>query len=234
MPRQWLRTAPAGSDPVALGALPYSFTTVWLAMEGAGLSAKTARGRKVLVSGAAGGLGQLALQLLRYWGAVVTAVDLQRNLDRCASLGAAVLVARESAAMVLLPADFAAILNFASWEDDALLAGYLDRDALGYATTVHPLLGNFDSHGLLKALWTTRRQKAAGRANVKARSESARYAWTVFRPSGAALDALAEGVSEEWLQLPVGIAATLDDARTGFAHVEAGAKPGCAVLTLGE
>ena len=233
VPRQWLRTAPAGSDPVALGALPYSFTTVWLAMEGAGLSAKTARGRKVLVSGAAGGLGQLALQLLRHWGAVVTAVDLQRNLDRCAGLGAAALVARESAAMVLLPADFAAILNFASWEDDALLAGYLDRDALGYATTVHPLLGNFDRHGFLKALWTTRRQKAAGRATVKARSESARYAWTVFRPSGAALDALAEGVSEGWLQLPIGIAATLDDASAGFAHVEAG-KPGRAVLTLGD
>ena len=73
---------------------------------------QTARGRKVLVSGAAGGLGQLALQLLRHWGAVVTAVDLERNLDRCAGLGAAALVARESAAMARLPADFAAVLNF--------------------------------------------------------------------------------------------------------------------------
>ena len=132
-----------------------------------------------------------------------------------------------------LPADFAAVLNFGSWEDDALLAGYLERDALGYATTVHPLLGNFDRHGFLRALWTTRRQKAAGRAVVKARSASARYTWTVFRPSGAALDALAEGVSAGWLELPVGIAAALDDARAGFAHVEAG-KPGRAVLRLGD
>ena len=233
VPRQWLRTAPAGSDPVALGALPYSFTTVWLAMEGAGLSAATARGRKVLVSGAAGGLGQLALQLLRRWGAVVTAVDLGRNLDRCAGLGAAALVARESPDMARLPADFAGVLNFGSWDDDALLAGHLERDALGYATTVHPLLGNFDRHGFLRAIWTTRQQKAAGRAAVRTRSASARYAWTVFQPSSAALDALAEGVAAGWLQLPLGIAATLDDARAGFAHVEAG-KPGRAVLRLGD
>ena len=47
VPRQWLRTAPAGSDPVALGALPYSFTTVWLAMEGRRpLRRKAARGAR--------------------------------------------------------------------------------------------------------------------------------------------------------------------------------------------
>jgi reticulon-4-interacting protein 1, mitochondrial len=227
------RIAQAGSDPVALAALPYSFTTVWQAVHGAGLAENNARHRKVLVSGAAGGLGQLALQLLRHWGALVTAVDLERNLERCAGLGAAELVARESAGMSRLPADFAAVLNFGSWADDALLARQLGAGALGYATTVHPLLGNFDSHGLLKAAWTTRGQKAAGRAAVCARSPSARYAWTIFRPSEAALDDLAAGVAEGWLKLPIGKVGTLEEAAAAFAHVEAGGA-GRAVLRFGD
>ena len=49
--------APAGSDFEALAAIPYSFATMWLAVRGAGLTRENAAGKKVLVHGAAGGLG---------------------------------------------------------------------------------------------------------------------------------------------------------------------------------
>ena len=56
---KFLRPVPAGVSTAELAVLPYSFTTMMLALKGAGLNDGTARGRSVLVIGAAGGLGPL-------------------------------------------------------------------------------------------------------------------------------------------------------------------------------
>jgi NADPH:quinone reductase-like Zn-dependent oxidoreductase len=60
--------APAGQDLRALAALPYSFVTMWLAVRGAGLTRQNAAGKRILLHGAAGGLGTLALQMMSAWG----------------------------------------------------------------------------------------------------------------------------------------------------------------------
>ena len=64
-----LMTAPAGSDVQMLATLPYSFTTMWLAVRSTGLSADNAASKRVLISGASGALGRLALALLRLFNA---------------------------------------------------------------------------------------------------------------------------------------------------------------------
>ena len=56
---------------------------------------RTPRERKVLVHGAAGGLGMLALQTLSHWGAQVTAIAKASDLAACLEAGAAEAVARE-------------------------------------------------------------------------------------------------------------------------------------------
>src|SRR5208283_6126526 len=65
---------PASGDLQALAAIPYSFVTMWLAVRGAGLTRDNAAGKRVLVHGAAGGLGTLALQMLSAWRANITAI----------------------------------------------------------------------------------------------------------------------------------------------------------------
>lgn len=45
-------------------------------------------GQRVLVNGAGGGVGAMAVQLARSWGAHVTAVDHTRKLDLLRTLGA--------------------------------------------------------------------------------------------------------------------------------------------------
>ena len=81
--------APAGQDLRALAAIPYSFVTMWLAVRGTGLTRENASGKKVLVHGAAGGLGTLALPMLSAWETKVTAIAMPPALETCRQAGAA-------------------------------------------------------------------------------------------------------------------------------------------------
>ena len=76
------RRLPTGSFRTS-PRLPYSFVTMWLAAAGAGVTRQNAAGKEILVHGAAGGLGTLALQTLSEWGARVTAVAKASDLPAC-------------------------------------------------------------------------------------------------------------------------------------------------------
>jgi NADPH:quinone reductase-like Zn-dependent oxidoreductase len=76
---------PAGVDHVHAAATPISALTVWQGLvERAGLAA----GQRVLIHGAAGGVGTFAVQLARWRGARVTGTASAANLDFVRSLGA--------------------------------------------------------------------------------------------------------------------------------------------------
>ncbi len=207
--------------------LPYSFTTLWLALRAAGVTAENACGLNVVVHGASGGLGQLALLLLRRWGASVTAVCSTVNADLCRSLGAETVWDRTRNPLEDLPVSFDAGLNFGAWQDEETLVGRLRNGALGYATAVHPLLANFDQHGWLAGAWRSRADWRRLRALANAKGAS--YRWTVFRPDHEALDALHDLLMQGALALPVGIAVPLSDGQSAFDHV-AKRKSGRAVL----
>lgn len=215
---------PAGMAAEQLAALPYNFLTVSRALAGAGITRTTVHGRDVLVHGASGGLGLIALRMLSTMGARVTAVAGARR-DACRSAGAAKVLDRHSTPLRALPRHFAATLNFGSWDDEAALLDLLDRGALGHASTVHPLLGQLDRNGLaggLAGAWLEKRRMAA-----KAPS-GARYAWTVFRPDPAALAHLADFAPQ--LQLPMELVRfPLPRAAQAHSHVEQ-QQPGRAIL----
>ena len=229
VPEALLQAAAQGVEAPSLAVLPYSFTTMWLAVRGAQLSAANAVGKRVLVHGAAGALGRLALQLLSGWGCQVTAICDAGKVDDCRTLGAANAIERGPDAIASLPADFDVVLNFASWDDELALASRLGSKAMGHATTVHPLLGHFDRLGWLRGALASRRDSAAVRSAVRQRSPGARYSWTIFKPDAEALAALAAGVREGRFTLPVGLCVGFEQADLAFAHVAAG-QPGRAVL----
>jgi NADPH:quinone reductase-like Zn-dependent oxidoreductase len=224
-----LRPAPAGYSVGELAALPYTFTTLWLALQQLGLEARDAKGLDVLIGGASGGLGRLALQLLKHWGARVTAVCRAAHARACSDLGAEVVLDRNSRHIASLSPRYDASLNFGAWTDEAELIGRLKPGARGHATTVHPLLASFDEHGWISGAWHARREWSRMRALVATRGPAARYAWVVFRPETRALDALGELLSGSLLRLPVGLAVPLAEARRAFIHV-AEQRPGRAVL----
>jgi D-arabinose 1-dehydrogenase-like Zn-dependent alcohol dehydrogenase len=229
VPQALLRPAPADAEAAALAVLPYSFTTMWRAVRSVGLDQAVAGGRKVLVHGAAGALGRLALQLLSGWGCELTAICSATDVPTCRALGARVVVERGPQAIGTLPAHFDAVLNFASWDDEPALASRLAAQALGQATTVHPLLGHLDRLGWLRGALACGRDWRRMGAAVRQRSAGARYRWTVFAPDPEALRVLACGLPEQRFSLPVGLSVDIGSARLAFDHVAAGA-PGRAVL----
>lgn len=180
---------PAGMDASVLASLPYNFLTVSRALADAGIDGGAdIRGREVLVHGASGGLGLIAVRSLASRGARVTAVSGSAGIDACRQAGAAVILDRHRQPLRDLPRHFAVTLNFANWDDEAALLRLLAPDAIGHATTVHPMLGNLDRHGLLRGGLATMRQKRQMRAMAP---RGARYAWTIFAPDSRALAYLA-------------------------------------------
>ncbi len=222
--------APADGDLQALAALPYSFVTMWLAVRGAGLTRANAAEKKVLVHGAGGGLGTLALQMLSAWSAKTTAVALPPTLDGCLQAGAAEVVDGSKTPLSSLGRVFDATLNFATWNDDVALIGCLRDGALGHATTVHPLLGNIDRYGWVRGGLRSFSEKKSHRAALPKGTKN--YSWTLFRPDTAALSDLGLFVEQRRLSLPIGICKPLREAAEAFDHVRKG-RPGRALLTPG-
>lgn len=224
---RWLRKAAEAHDAQTLAVFPYTFTTLWQSFRIAGIGEHNAKGLEVLVHGASGGLGRMAIQLLARWGAAVTAICSTANVDACRQLGARTVWDRKRQALGSLPQRYDAVLNFGAWADEETLIGRLKPGALGFACTVHPLLANFDAHGWLAGAWRTRRELR--RFSALAAARGARYGWVVFKPEEAALDALNRFLDEGALALPVGIAVPLSAAQQAFGHV-ARQQPGRAIV----
>jgi reticulon-4-interacting protein 1, mitochondrial len=224
-----LRPWPAHGSAPQLAALPYTFTTLWLTLQAVGLNAASARGKAVLIHGASGGLGQLALQMLSRWGACVTAVCSTANVQACLDLGAQEVLDRQQQSLSSLRSRFDASLNFGAWADEISLISRLKRHALGHATTVHPLLASFDEGGWLGGGLHAFQAWSGMRRQVAAVGASTRHAWVVFRPSTQALDALAHELNAQGLHLPVGLSVPLAQGPIAFEHV-AQQRPGRAIL----
>jgi reticulon-4-interacting protein 1, mitochondrial len=156
--------APAGSDLQALAAMPYSFVTMRRAVRGAGLTRENAAGNECWCMGVAGGLGRLALQMLSGWGAKITAIARPATMAACLQAGAAKVLDASKQPFVSLDRTFDATLNFATWEDDLDLVHCLRKGALGHATTVHPMLGNFDRYGWTRGALRSFSEKKKHRA----------------------------------------------------------------------
>lgn len=222
-----LASAPDGHDLQALSVLPYSFTTIWLAVRGAGLTRANAAGRRVLVHGAAGGLGTLALQMLSDWGAQITAIARPGDTETCLALGAAEAIDLVTHPFDTLGRSFDATLNFATWDHDRDLLGCLSDSALGHATTVHPLMKNFDEGGYIGGAIRTVSDKRRSRAALPV--GVSRYEWTLFQPKAKAMAELKQFIAQGRADLAIGLRVPLKDGAQAFDHVRSG-QPGRAVI----
>ncbi|MDQ6522881.1 zinc-binding dehydrogenase [Nocardioides sp. LHD-245] len=146
VPTSWLGTAPAGTDPAGLSTLPVAATTALRALQITGTL-----GKRVLITGAGGGVGRYAVQLARRGGAhVVASTTSPAELGpRLRELGADEVVGHPSD----IDGRLDGVVDLVA--GDQLVASYLALRpggvvvAVGHATvteTVFPV-GAFHAHG---------------------------------------------------------------------------------------
>lgn len=68
-----------------LAGLPMAGVTAWLALI---KKAKVRKGDKVLINGGSSGVGHIAIQLAKYYGAEVTSISSRKNQEFCKKIGA--------------------------------------------------------------------------------------------------------------------------------------------------
>ncbi|ONI85155.1 hypothetical protein ALI22I_30330 [Saccharothrix sp. ALI-22-I] len=186
-------------------ALPLSGLTAAQTLDRVGVRA----GDRVLVNGAAGGVGHLVVQLAKARGATVVAVARAANHDFLRGLGADEVVDYTSADVVRVVGEVDAVVDCVG-RDDLVAAvrpgGVHARvpDAAGGATEL---------------------EDVAGRSGV-------RVVRHVVAPDGPGLAALAEQVDRGGLVVDVGSALPLEDVVAAHELVDRGISRGKLVLTM--
>ncbi|MEQ3725508.1 alcohol dehydrogenase catalytic domain-containing protein [Alcanivorax sp.] len=169
------------TDSQAAG-LGYAGLTAIQALHAAGINPSTAQGKSLLINGASGGVGSIALVLASAWGASITATASRHNLDWIRALGDCQAVDyRDRAQMAQVQAD--SIVNLApdtSPDVEQKLISILARSnasSRAYATSVHPLLGKVTEKGKIPGLLSAGAQIA--RKYLHYRRQGIRYSWVV-------------------------------------------------------
>lgn len=88
---------------IELAGLPMAGITAWLALT---KKAKIKKGDKVLINGGSSGVGHIAIQLAKYYGAEVTSISSRKNQEFCMKLGADYTISYQDTDIVTLEKQF--------------------------------------------------------------------------------------------------------------------------------
>ena len=103
---------PRGISHREAASLPWVAVSVWTALvDNAGLTPQNTQGKRILVHAGSGGVGCFAVQLLKAWGATVTATCSKNNKAFVESLGAEVVLDYTTDDLSSLPRQFDVVLD---------------------------------------------------------------------------------------------------------------------------
>ena len=236
-----LAPLPSGLNNLKAASIPYAGLTAWSAIStSSGLQEGFSKGARVLLLGAGGGVGDIALQLLsRHFGAAVTAVvSGEAGAERALRCGASqVLDYKEPDYQhQLLQLDrFDIVLDSAGVGTSLdsvkpLLSLLRHRGCI--VSLSSPLLQNTDSQGLLPGFASSLASLAILNASsLKQRSRST-VRWAYFMPNPRALTTMAWLVKMGRLMPPPITAFPLEKAEEAYAKVEAGGLRGKVVIDM--
>jgi reticulon-4-interacting protein 1, mitochondrial len=210
-------------------AIPYAFVTAWQALLDCGLTPGKSQGARVFVQGGAGGVGAMAVQIAKAWGAHVAASGRTAQMEIMRKLGADVVFDRATSGYEVLR-DYDAAICTANAAEQSNMLSILKRDGKAtYATVIHPTLALTDQYGVIRGLMTARRQ----RARAASQADGRRIAWVVFKPDAKALDAMAAMLSAGRLHPVLGASFPLADIAKAHATYERGQAGGKIVIKIG-
>ncbi|KAF4522529.1 hypothetical protein B566_EDAN009976 [Ephemera danica] len=144
---------PEGLSALDASSLPYAALTAWSSLWlSAGLFILPIQGKRVLLLGASGGVGTVAVQLLKAWGAQVTATCRTDAVTLVESLGADTAVdytQPEANRLIKEEGPYDIILNASGLQGTPHLDCMKEWSLARYVTITSPLLKNTDQYGLI-------------------------------------------------------------------------------------
>ncbi|XP_015927496.1 reticulon-4-interacting protein 1, mitochondrial [Parasteatoda tepidariorum] len=181
-------------------SFPYAALTAWSALRiFGGLCEKSSYGKRVLVIGASGGVGTISVQLLKSWGADVTAICSSDATEMLYNLGADTVLDYQSPEFKMSLKEmkkFDLILDNVGKEYPGLCMDLLNnwRNSK-YVTLVSPLLKNTDDQGLFIGTFLSGVQ--AGLDTAMSFKDGKSFRWAYFMPNGCILKKLAQMVDNK-------------------------------------
>jgi alcohol dehydrogenase len=191
-------------------------------------------GQRVLVTGGAGGVGTLAIQIAKWLGATVVTTASPRGADLVRSLGADEVVdyTQGPVGKRLWPVDALFDLVGGATLDDALDAVRRGGKAVSINGPVEPLTATRDLErgALLAALFWV----VSLRIRRRARRLGVGYRYLFMRPSGSQLAELAGLVESGTLRIVVDRVFPFEQALEALAYLESGRAKGKVVVRVAE
>lgn len=214
---------PASLSHVEAASIPYVATTTWAAMcTAGGMTRHNARGKRVLLLGASGGLGLFATQLFKAWGAEVTATCRSDAADLVLSHGADITV------------DYT---TPSAWRDLEHLQGFdYILDTVGgdapehalnllrqmnlskYISIKTPLLNNNDQFGVVGGL--AKSALSLGMQALQGYRSGNQVLWAFFVPNSKALEHVAQLVDQGRIKPVVEKVFPFEEGHKAFEKVE--------------
>uniref|UniRef100_A0A3P9M9V1 NAD(P)H oxidoreductase RTN4IP1, mitochondrial n=1 Tax=Oryzias latipes TaxID=8090 RepID=A0A3P9M9V1_ORYLA len=173
-------------------SIPYVASTALSALVNAGgLCRESCADKRVLITGASGGVGTFSIQLLKAWGAHVTVTCSQNAEGLVRGLGADEVVdytAEDAPQQLELMPKFDVILDNVGGDTEQWAMGLLKPwSGAKYVTLVSPLLLNTDSMGLVDGTFQAG-CALHNKAFENMLSRGVFYRWAFYAPDGPALD----------------------------------------------
>ncbi|NBC32599.1 MAG: zinc-binding dehydrogenase [Alphaproteobacteria bacterium] len=226
-------TKPRHLSFVEAAALPYAGLTAWTALAGTGgLGPDNAAGKRVLVHGGSGGVGSVAIQLLKAWGAEVAATASTRNVALVRELGADRVIDYKQVDFSAQIADVDLVLDTIGGETRRKSFKVLKRFAgAKVVSVVTPALALPDRAGLLGGLGLAAGALARGKLKAALRGGGG-YDWAFVETDGPGLAQLGALVAEGRLRPVMDSVLALEDVVAAHQRVESGKATGKVVLQL--
>ncbi|XP_063042152.1 reticulon-4-interacting protein 1 homolog, mitochondrial-like isoform X2 [Engraulis encrasicolus] len=226
---------PKSLSHVEAASIPYVAGTAWSALVNTGgLHSENCSKKRILVHGASGGVGTLAIQLLKAWGGHVTATCFQEGVGLVKELGADDVIdctAGDAASQLGTLQKFDLILDNVGGETESWAMDLLKPWAGSkFVTLVSPLLRNTDALGLVDGVMRsglTLHDKA-----IRSVTKGVFYRWAFYVPDGVALDRIGELVSSGKIRPVVEATFPFSQVPEAFLKVETGQARGKTVISV--
>jgi NADPH:quinone reductase-like Zn-dependent oxidoreductase len=169
------------------------------------------QGKKILINGASGGVGTLAIQIAKELGGVLTTISSSKNLDLCKSLGADAAISYEEKKLIDLKEKYDVFFDVFGNYSFKKVADLLTKDGIYITTVPKPAIFKEQFFNLF-------RKRKAKMVYVKSKAKDLKW--------------INEKISEKKIKPIIDKIFNLDEIRIAQKHIESKRAKGKVVLRM--